>query len=321
VKLKTLTRTIEQLKQNLRRETNRLRARVHRTVPQLLTLCNGADEAWFWELLSIAPTAEKLSRLTLPRLSKLLKRHGKRNVDAETVHSLVRQPAMPVADGVGEATEIVLRSLIPLMEYLHQEIKLLEAERNALVVQLEKQTNEGKPSDAAIIDSIPGIGAPTTAVLLAYCGVAIRERDFQHLRTVTGAAPVTKQSGDSSRVHRRYACSRPPRNALFHAANVAVQKDEYWKAQYALLRHRGKTHAHALRNVGISMLRVLVAMLINGELYDATKRKPRKASYSKIAELLAELDELDEGRSAATSRRKPKRKAAATTRGTKPAKR
>jgi transposase len=309
VRLKTLTRTIEQLKQNLRRETNRLRARLHRTVPQLLTQCNGADEPWLWDLLSIASTPEKLARLTLPRLTKLLKRHRKQNVDVATLHSLLRQPAMPVADGVVEATEVVLRSQIPLMTYLHQEIKLLEAERNALVVQLEKETNGDRPSDAAIVDSIPGIGTGTTAVLLAYCGVAIRERDFQHLRSQTGVAPVSEQSGASSRVHRRYACSGPPRNAMFHAANVAVQQDDYWRAQYALLRYHRKSHAHALRNVGNSMLRVLVAMLLKGELYDAKKRRPRKMPTSRIEALLAELDEVEEASFPSINRRKPKRKA------------
>ena len=65
------------------------------------------------------------------------------------------------------------------------------------------------------------------------------------------------------------------------------------------------------------MLRVLVALLIKGELYDEAKRKASERPSSVIDPFLEELDEVEEGGFASMSRRKPKRKAAVKVRGAK----
>jgi len=56
VELRELSRAEDELGQELRRLSNRLREQLYRFFPQMLTLCSGADEPWFWGLVERVPT-------------------------------------------------------------------------------------------------------------------------------------------------------------------------------------------------------------------------------------------------------------------------
>jgi transposase len=75
--------------------------------------------------------------------------------------------------------------------------------------------------DAAILASLPGNGRIVLATLLAEGWEALQRRDYRALRTLCGAAPVTKRSGKSCIVTRRLACNPRLQNALYHWARVA----------------------------------------------------------------------------------------------------
>ena len=51
---------------------------------------------------------------------------------------------------------------------------------------------------------------------------------------------------------------------------LAVQNDEQLRARYRCMRGKGHSHGRALRGIADRLLRVLVAMLRNGTLYDPT---------------------------------------------------
>ena len=121
----------------------------------------------------------------------------------------------------------------------------------------------------AILRSSPGLGRITIAALLAEACQPLRQRDYQVLRMLSGIAPVTRRSGKSLFVRRRYACNNRLRNALFHWARAAVQYDAVSKRRYDALRRRGHNRARALRGVGDRLLFVLCTMLQRQTLYDA----------------------------------------------------
>jgi hypothetical protein len=68
-------------------------------------------------------------------------------------------------------------------------------------------------------------------------------------------------------VKRRHAANRRLRNAVWHWARVAIQRDPRSQAKYRDLRQRGHRHARALRGVGDRLLYVACAMLREGALY------------------------------------------------------
>jgi hypothetical protein len=83
----------------------------------------------------------------------------------------------------------------------------------------------------------------------------------------------------------RHACNGRLRNALYHWARVAAICDPASKTYYAVLRGGGHSYARPLRALGDRLLRVLIAMLKNDSLYDASKRpsRPTPSSLEEVA--------------------------------------
>ena len=135
------------------------------------------------------------------------------------------------------------------------------------------QKNEQR--DAAILDSLPGVARTVLATLLAEASDTLQRRDYHALRLLCGSAPVTRRSGKSCVVVRRYACNHRLRNATYHWAQNAIQHDPTSRAKYDALRAKGHGHARALRSVIDRLLQVACAMLNSGNLFDpefASKR-------------------------------------------------
>ena len=122
--------------------------------------------------------------------------------------------------------------------------------------------------DATILRSIPGVGRYVLATLLAEADDPLRRRDYHALRCLSGAAPVTKQSGRVRTVTRRLAVHDRLRDALGYWASGAVQKDPASKARYQALRARGHGHHRALRSVADRLLFVACTMLRDGTVFD-----------------------------------------------------
>jgi transposase len=79
---------------------------------------------------------------------------------------------------------------------------------------------------------------------------------------------VTRRSGKSCIVVRRYACNQRLRNATYHWAQNAIQHDAASRAKYDALRAKGHGHARALRSVIDRLLSVACAMLNSGTLFN-----------------------------------------------------
>jgi hypothetical protein len=75
----------------------------------------------------------------------------------------------------------------------------------------------------------------------------------------------------------RHACNGRLRNALYHWARVAAMCDPPSTIYYAALRQRGHSHGRALRGVADRLLRILIAMLNSGTLFDPSKTRPPQA--------------------------------------------
>jgi transposase len=119
-----------------------------------------------------------------------------------------------------------------------------------------------------ILKSMPGIGRINLATLLSEGSGPLSSRDYQGLRTLCGAAPVTKRSGKSHIVIMRYAAHVRLRNTVYHWARVATQHDPKCRARYAALRKRGHSHGRALRGVADRLLGLACVLLQRQTLFD-----------------------------------------------------
>jgi hypothetical protein len=257
---------LERLNDDHRRLSNQLRAAILRFFPALLSLCDAADEPWFWALVLLLGDAENAVRVEKSSIETLLKQHRKRAVTAEHVSDVIARRHLRPSDAV----RLVGREKVG---HIVQQLRLVDEQRKKMKEQLKevqeamKSADPAAPSDVDILRSMPGIGPKVTAALMGYAGSLLRSGDLSILRGMCGVAPVTKRSGKSHLVNMRFACNAALREAMFHAANAAAVHDDHFKQLYAGLATKGHSHARILRGIGDRMLHIVVAMFRSRTLY------------------------------------------------------
>jgi transposase len=279
VELRAWSRLAEELTEERVRLSNRVHHELWRYFPQLSKLTNDLAAPWFLELWTLAPTPARARQLRKSTVEQLLKRHRIRRVDAETVIGTLREPAIKVADGVAEAASVHLRSLIARLRVINRELQQAERQLDKICTTIgESEAASGdclQRRDVMILKSMPGIGRINLAALLSESSGPLSRRDYPALRTLCGAAPVTKQSGKSCIVVMRYAAHVRLRRTVYHWARTATQHDPKSKARYAALRQRGHSHGRALRGVADRLLGLACVLL--------QKQTPFDPQYSRRA--------------------------------------
>jgi len=275
VQLRELSHAEDDLDTEFRRLANQLRSLVHRVAPEILALCPGADEPWFWALLETAPTPAAQRRLTRARVDHLLRAHRIRRWRGADVIARVQAPSFPHAPGVVEAAEAQIRLILPRLVVVHTQRLTCGRQLEQLLQQLRDRPREaderGEHRDIAILESLPGVGRKVAVTMLAEAALPLAQRDYARLRAHLGTAPVTNASGKRRVVSMRRACSRRLRWAAYHWGRTSLQRDPASAAYYRTLRARGHRHGRALRSVVDRWLRILMAMLRQNTLYDASK--------------------------------------------------
>jgi hypothetical protein len=207
-------------------------------------------------------------------VQRVLRVHRIRRVTAQEVLACLQAPALPVAPGAAEAAQAHCEFLLPCLRVLAEQLRACRQQVSAVLRTLAEEPGESEgPSDVAIVLSLPGVGRKITAWLFAEAAQSLAERDYQVLRTHGGVAPVTKQSGKRRVVVRRRGCNPRLRQALYHMARVAMQRDAHFSHVYATLRAKGQRHGQALRNIADRLLRILMAMLRHRTYYDASRMR------------------------------------------------
>jgi transposase len=277
VELRAWSRLAEELREERVRLSNRVHHQLWRYYPQMQKVTDDLAAPWFLELWAIASTPAKAGQLRKSTVERLLKQHRIRRVDAETVLRTLREPAIRVADGVAEAASIHLRSLVARLGVVNREMRQAEHELDKLCTALGERAASGEflqRQDVVILKSMPGIGRINLATLLCEGSGPLSSRDYQGLRTLCGAAPVTRRSGKSHIVIMRYAAHVRLRNTVYHWARVATQHDPKSRARYAALRKRGHSHGRALRGVADRLLGLACVLLQRQTPFDPHYGRP-----------------------------------------------
>jgi transposase len=238
----------------------------------MLNLCPGVDEIWFWDLIDCAPKPEAVRKLTRSKIERLLKEHRIRRLSAEEVLAALKAPPLQLAPGAVEAASEHVLLQLPRLRLLQQQKNDVAARIQSILDEMSQPGQSGEHRDVAIILSLPGVGRIVAATMLAEASQALAQRDCHALRSYSGSAPLTRQSGKKKVVLMRQSCNQRMRNALYHWARVSVQHDDHSREHYAQLRRVGHKHGRALRGVADRLLPVLMAMLKSGTFYDPQRR-------------------------------------------------
>jgi transposase len=124
--------------------------------------------------------------------------------------------------------------------------------------------------DRPIFASLPGAGPVLGPRLLATLG-SDRER-FAHsaaqVQCYLGTAPVTKKSGGSCRIHRRYCCPKYHRQSFHEFAGESIYFSRWAAAYYLQQRQRGGSHHTSVRALAYKWQRIIWRCWQNHTPYD-----------------------------------------------------
>lgn len=177
IRLRELARLSEDLKQDRRRLTNRLRAQLHRFFPQVLQLCSGADEAWLWDLIDRVVVPGRAARVGRRLVEGVLRDHGIRRHSTDDVIEVLKTPPLPVAPGAAEAAREHIAVLLPRLRVTEEQLHQVEKRLERLLTEMqETEAEKGEHRDVEIIRSWAGIGKVVAATMLTGVGASCPSR-------------------------------------------------------------------------------------------------------------------------------------------------
>lgn len=205
-------------------------------------------------LLSTFVTPAELRQATNTRLRKLFGARAKHPYVSELIATAracaQRQPMQLPGESL---TASLIRELA--LEALRANDKLA-----ALDAQIGQRL--ARHPDAALIRSLPGMGAVLTADFIAQAGSIQRFKSSDGLAAAAGLAPVLRQSG-KVRFLRRAAGGNKDLKRIFYQSAFASLRCAQSKAFYTRKRQEGKRHHQAVLALARRRVNVLWAMLHN----------------------------------------------------------
>jgi transposase len=120
--------------------------------------------------------------------------------------------------------------------------------------------------DAALIRSLPGMGATLTAEFIAEAGGIARFPTPDRLAAAAGLAPILKQSGKVRYLRRANGGNKALKRVLYQSAFCSLQHPAS-RAFYARKRHEGKRHHQAVIALARRRVDVLHAILRTRQPY------------------------------------------------------
>lgn len=214
------------------------------------------------QLLMRYPSLDKLQAASDEELAAFYREHHcyRPQLVAERLQ-LIRQARPLTTDpAILEASVLAVEILLKQLVTLNQGIDQYDM-RIATGMQVHP--------DASIFESLPGAGAAMAPRLLAAMG-SDRERltSAQEVQQLSGIAPVTKQSGKTCVVHRRWAASKFLRQTFHEFAAHSIKHSAWAKAYYDMMRARGNKFQAAVRALAFKWIRIIFRCWKDRTLYD-----------------------------------------------------
>ena len=197
------------------------------------------------------PTLGKLQSATDEEILQFYRDHHSYRHDVLAKRlQLIRQATPLTTDGaIMESSMLLVHILVQQIMVLNDAIEKYDVELATLM-----QTHP----DGDLFKSFAGAGAALAPRLLAAMG-SDRNRlaDARELQQLTGIAPVTRQSGKTKVVHRRWACNRFLLQTFHEFAAHSIKHSTWAKAYYDMLRAKDRKHQAAVRALAFKWIRII----------------------------------------------------------------
>ena len=233
--------------------------------PLILQLGKVPTSGLVLELLRRWPDPRRLRRADRRLIVKVFNEHAIRDSNEQRkLIGFIRSAKLLSTDNA------LIEPAAVLVQLLAKQIPMLQKSIDALQKRIKEEMK--KHPDAALFTALPGAGeALSPRLLVAFGSQRDRYASAEEIATFSGIAPVTKQSGQTRIVHRRYACPKYLRQTFHEFATHARQWCPWSRAYYKLQRSRGMKHHAAIRKLAYRWIRILFAVWKLRKPYDPDK--------------------------------------------------
>ena len=259
--LKTLTRDQDALIQTQTRLVNQLTACLKEYYPAALRLFAKLQQRSTLVFLQAYPTPEALASASLAEITATLRagKHTNPRKLAPKILEEVHRPQLVASPVIVRAKSRLMLSLVKQLLVVIQEIKSYDEAIRPLFLSHD---------DQAIWSSLPGAGKRLAPRRLSEWGAdRARYTDASSVQALAGTAPVPFESGNYAKAHKRFACSKPLRDALHQFAWQSTRQEAWARDYYQRKRAEGKTHSMAVRCLANVWVRIIYAMWLSKTSY------------------------------------------------------
>jgi len=220
-------------------------------------------------VLAAFPTARHLAQAAPRAIRRAAQDAGARGFTLDAAIALRDAAQQSLYSGkAAEARGHVVRTLVRQVERLSGALDELDT---SMTRSLPPAPPSG-PSDADLLQTLPGVGPLTAATLLGEVGDVTRFITARALVAYVGFYPVIDHSGERESVpYLARTGSRIARRAVYLAAVNAVRRSAEWRTVYLRKKSQGKTAKQALIVVAVKLLHAMYAMLKHRRPYDASR--------------------------------------------------
>jgi transposase len=165
----------------------------------------------------------------------------------------------------GISVAAVKASVEEVLAYLSEQIKKTEA-----LIRDHINRHPGLKQQSELLDSIPGIGETTAAVLLAEVPDTSQYRSARQVAAFAGLVPRERQSGSSvrGRVRLSKIGNARLRKALYFPAITALRCSPFFQQWAEGLRQRGKSKMAVIGAVMRKLVHLAYGVLKTGKPFD-----------------------------------------------------
>lgn len=165
----------------------------------------------------------------------------------------------------GITVEVVKQSVEELIAHLSEQIKRTEE-----LIRRHINNHPGLKQQSQLLDSIPGIGEATAALLLAELSHIKQYRSARQVAAYAGLVPREHQSGSSvrGRVRLSKIGNARLRRALYFPAITAIRCSPFFQAWAEGLRERGKSKMSIICAVMRKLLHLVYGVLKSEKPFD-----------------------------------------------------
>lgn len=235
------------------RRVQRLREMLVAIHPGLERIIDPTQKGSLW-LLSRYVTAAEIRRAGRARLTNYLLGAG--GLSHTHVDQLVdRALAAAQAQRLTIPGETISAQIVKELA-----LELRQGRQRLLTLDSELEQALARHPDAALIRSLPGMGATLTAEFIAEAGTLNRFPSPDHLASAAGLAPVLRQSGKVHYLQRARAGNKALKRVFYQSAFCSLSHPTS-RAFYDRKRTEGKRHHQAVLALARRRVNVLHAML------------------------------------------------------------